>query len=60
MQYDIDFLRKAKHFEGVDVKAVRKKHKWVLRKEAERELNKLEEEEKRMKELMEKHESAKT
>ena len=60
MQYDIDFLRKQKDMvQLTDDYDKRKKYRRMMRKEAARELTKLEEEEKRMKELQENNKMAK-
>lgn len=60
MQYDIDFLRRQANMkEGIDDYHVRKKYRRIMRKEAQRELERVEAEEKRMKELQENNKLAK-
>lgn len=61
MQYDIDFLRRQSEMKDqLEDKKIRKQYRRFIRKEAQRELEKLELEEKRMKELQENNRAAKT
>lgn len=61
IQYDVEFLRKQADMKEAitDDKNIRKQYRRIMRKEAQRELEKLEIEEKRVRELQENNKTAK-